>query len=182
MWSFHGSAVVGTSIFLFLTPNIVLVPIFVENGTFLNFSVVGRGCGRSTGRQLSGHTFSDLSYRIQSRMMSYERQWLIFCKLIVCCVSFHFMKPLPLPCQKYAKKKRLKWGLCAFLSLLLLLLSVLSYSVEVKRKFKIRAEYTPPHMPVKKAQLLIKDGEFPIALESPRSTFSLVLYLYICSS
>ena len=64
MWSFHGSAVVGTYTFGFVVPNFVLVPIFVENLTFLNFSGVGRACGRSTGRRLSGHTFSDLSYRI----------------------------------------------------------------------------------------------------------------------
>ena len=75
---------------------IVLVSIFIENWTFLNFSGVWRGCGCSMGRPLSGHTFSDLLYRILSRMMSYERQWLI--------VSFYFMTPLPLPCQKYGKK------------------------------------------------------------------------------
>ena len=51
-------------IFLFLAPNIVLGPIFVGNRTFLNFGGVGHGCGRSTGRRLSGPTFSDLSYRI----------------------------------------------------------------------------------------------------------------------
>ena len=28
-------------------------------------------------------------------MMSYERQWSIVCKIIVCFVSFYFMKPLP---------------------------------------------------------------------------------------
>ena len=52
MWSLQGSAVIGTSIFLLLAPNIVLVPIFVENLTFLNFGGVGHGCGRSTGRRL----------------------------------------------------------------------------------------------------------------------------------
>ena len=67
MWSFHGSVVVGTSIFLFLATNIFLVPIFVENRTFLTFSGVGRGCGRSTGRRLSGPTFSFSTHRIWSR-------------------------------------------------------------------------------------------------------------------
>ena len=53
MWSFRGSAVIRTSIFLFLAPNIVLVPIFVENRTFLNFGGVGHGCSRSKGQRSS---------------------------------------------------------------------------------------------------------------------------------
>ena len=60
----RGSVVIGTSIFVFLAPHLVSVPIFIENWTFLNFGGVGHGCGRSTGRRLSGSTFSDLAYRI----------------------------------------------------------------------------------------------------------------------
>ena len=36
MWSFQGSAAIGNSIFLFHAPNLLSVPIFVENRTFLN--------------------------------------------------------------------------------------------------------------------------------------------------
>ena len=43
MWSFQESSVIGTSIFLFLAANMPLVPIFVENLTFLNFGEVGMG-------------------------------------------------------------------------------------------------------------------------------------------
>ena len=37
-----------------------------DNRTFLNFSGVGRGCGRSTGRRLLGPAFSFFSHQIYS--------------------------------------------------------------------------------------------------------------------
>ena len=47
-WSCQGSLVVGTFVFLFFTPSLIYVPIFVENRIFLKFGgcsvvVVGGG-------------------------------------------------------------------------------------------------------------------------------------------
>ena len=57
MCSFQESAGIGTSIFLFHAPHLVLVPIFVENRTFLNFG----GVWSFHGSAVSGPIFSDLS-------------------------------------------------------------------------------------------------------------------------
>ena len=129
MCSFHESAVVGTYIFGFVLPNLISVAIFVENRAFLNFGGVGYvGSLRSS-------CPSTLQNPTSLWMMSYERQWPIVCKIIVRCVSFYFMKPLPLPCQKYGKKW-LKWGLCAFLSLLLIWYAKSVHSSQLANIFK----------------------------------------------
>ena len=43
MWSFHGSAVVGTYIFGFVVPNLVLVAVFIENRASVAPPLAARG-------------------------------------------------------------------------------------------------------------------------------------------
>ena len=64
MWSFQGSSVVGVFVFVFLTPSLIYVPIFVGNRAFHNFGGVGHGRGRSRGRQSSGPLFSFSLHRV----------------------------------------------------------------------------------------------------------------------
>ena len=85
MWSFQRSVVIGTSISLFLAPNIVLVSIFVENRTFLNFDGVGHGCGRSKGQRPSGPVISFSSHQI----LSWYRFWLETEHFLILCGVGH---------------------------------------------------------------------------------------------
>ena len=87
MQSFQGSSFVGAFVFLFLTPSLIYVLIFIENRTFLNFGGVGHGCGSSRGRRTSGPGFLFSSQRICSQ---YQFSLKTKCYLLF-LISFSFI-------------------------------------------------------------------------------------------